>query len=68
MMNRFELASELRGRFDLEELQRLEIVASPDEDMSQEQIESIWDSGDANYLILVDDDECEDVYNKLIAE
>ena len=66
-MKKFELASELRGKYNLTELQQMELVASPDEDMTQEQIESVWDSGDAHYLLLVDDEDCDDIYNKFLA-
>lgn len=66
-MNKFELASELRGRYDLEELQQMELVCLPDEDLTQEQIEYVWGSGDAHYLLLVDDEDCDIIYNKLLA-
>lgn len=66
-MKKFELARELRGKYNLTELQQMELVELPDEDMTQEQIESVWDSGDGHYLLLVDDEDCDDIYNKFLA-
>lgn len=66
-MNKFELASELRGRYDLEELQQMELVCLPDEDLTQEQIELVWDSTDGHSVLLVDDEDCEAIYNKFLA-
>lgn len=66
-MNKFKLASELRGKFELTDLQKMELVMLPDEDITQEQIEFVWDSGDAHYLLLVNEEECDDIYNKFLA-
>ena len=66
-MNKFKLTSELRGKFELTDLQKMELVMLPDEDITQDQIEFIWDSGDAHYLLLVDEEECDDIYNKFLA-
>ena len=66
-MNKFELACELRGKYDLEELQQMELVVTPDEDMDQEQIELVWESGDAHYLLLVDEEDCKTIYDKYLA-
>lgn len=66
-MNKFELTSELRGKYDLIELQKMELVMLPDEDITQDKIESLWDSGDAHYLLLVDDEDCDTIYDKLFS-
>ena len=66
-MTKFELARELRGKYHLEVLQQMELVVLPDGDLTQEQIEYVWESSDAHYLLLVDDEDCEAVYNKLLA-
>ena len=52
-----QIAAEVNARLNSEE----------DEDMTQEQIESVWDSGDAHYLLLVDDEDCDAIYNKFLA-
>ncbi len=66
-MNKFELACELRGKYDLEELQQMKLVATPGEDMEQEEIETVWESGDAHYLLLVDEEDCKSIYDKYLA-
>ncbi|MDB8567717.1 hypothetical protein [Turicibacter sanguinis] len=66
-MNKFTLTSELRGKYTLEELQQMELVAIANEDMTQDEIESVWDSGDGHYLLLVDEEDCDAVYNKTLA-
>lgn len=66
-MNKFTLTSELRGKYNLEELQQMELVVIPDEDMTQDEIEFVWDSGDGHYLLLVDDEDCDAIYNKWLA-
>ena len=45
----------------------MELVAIANEDMTQDEIESVWDSGDGHYLLLVDEEDCDAVYNKTLA-
>lgn len=66
-MNKFELVEELKTKYHLKELQQIELVEMPNDDITQEQIERVWESSDAHYLLLVDEEECQEVYNKLFS-
>ncbi|MCU7192785.1 hypothetical protein GMA43_13790 [Turicibacter sanguinis] len=64
-INRFFLASELRGAYHLEQLQEMGLVLSPSEDFTQDEIENLWETSDGYELLNVYDEDCEDVYKKV---